>query len=129
MSVSDRAAAAAPYLQAVLDDPEVHDALRRAASAGRDTYRRARSKTPGKAVKDKRLRRRAQQAAIAGWQLVAAIEAAQAPRKRHRGRRATLVLAVLAGIFGFYVASNARGREALLNLINRNAGSQSSNGQ
>jgi hypothetical protein len=56
MSVSDRAAAV-PSLQTALNDSEVHDALRRAGSAGRDIYRRARGKSPGKALKEKRLRR------------------------------------------------------------------------
>jgi len=127
MAVSDGVAIAAPYLQAVVDDREVQDAFRRAASAGRDTYRRARGKSPGKAVKDKRLRRRAEQAAVASWQLVTAIDAAQAPRKPRRGRRTMLVLAVLAGGYGAYLVSNADGRKALQNLVNH-ASSQSSNG-
>ncbi len=127
MSVSDRAAAAAPYLQRVLDDPEVQDALRQATSAGRDTYRRARGKSPGEAVKDKRLRRRAQRAATASWQLVAAIDAAQTRRPPRRGRRVVFVLAVLAGTYGAYLVSNADGREVLRGLIsNRDASSQSS---
>jgi nitroreductase len=130
MSVSDRAAAAAPYLQAVLDDDDVRDALRRAMSAGRDTYRRARGKSPSNAVKDKPLRRRAQQAAIASWQLVAAIDAAQAPRRPRRGRRrAMFAVAVLAGSYGAYLVSTGDAREALQNLLNHNASSESSNGQ
>jgi hypothetical protein len=130
MSVSDRAAAAAPYLQAVLDDHDVQDALLRATSAGRDTYHRARGKSPGKAVKDKRLRRRAQKAAIASWQLVAAIDAAQAPRRPRRGRRRVMcAVAVLAGTFGAYLVSNGDARETLQNLLNPNASSESSNGQ
>jgi nitroreductase len=130
MSVSDRAAAAAPYLQAVLDDDDVRDALRRAMSAGRDTYRRARGKSPSNAVKDKPLRRRAQQAAIASWQLVAAIDAAQAPRRPRRGRRrAMFAVAVLAGSYGAYLVSTGDAREALQNLLNRNSSSESSKGQ
>jgi hypothetical protein len=128
MSVSDRAAAAAPYVQRVLDDQEVRDAFRRTASAGRDAYDRARGKSPGKAVKDKRLRRRAQRAAIASWQLVAAIDAAQSRPKPRRGRRVMVVLAVLAGTYGAYLASNADGREAVRGFIaKRDASSQSSN--
>jgi hypothetical protein len=128
MSVSDRAAAAAPYVQRVLDDREVRDAFRRTATAGRDTYRRARGKSPGQAVKDKRLQRRAQRAAIASWQLVAAIEAAQSRRKPRRLRRVTFVLAVLAGTYGAYLVSNADGREAIRGFIaKRDASPQSSN--
>lgn len=127
--LSDRAAAVASYVQAVLDDREVRDALGRATSAARGTYRRARAKTPAKAVKDKRLRRRAQQAAIASWQLIAAIEAAQTPRKRHRVRRVVFVLAGFAGAYGAYLLSNGDGREAVRRLMNHDASSQSSNVQ
>ena len=129
MSVTDRVAAAAPYLQTALDDREVQDALRRATSAGHETYRRARGKSPGKAVKDKRLRRRAQRAAIASWQLVAAIDAAQTRRRSRRGRRVMFAVAVLAGMYGAYLASNGEAREALQNLINDNASSESSNNE
>ena len=124
MSVSDRAAAVGPYLQVLLYDQEVQDALRRATSAGRDAYRRARDKRPGKAVKDKHVRRRAQQAAVAIWQLMAAIDAAQRPRRPRRGRRAVTVLAVVAGAYGAYLVSNTDGRDALRNLINHNANAQ-----
>lgn len=117
ISVSDRAAAER-YLQTALDDPEVQEALRRAASAGRRAYRRARGKSPGEAVKDKRLRRRAQKAAVAFWELVEAIDTAQAPRKRRRGRRAMLALAVIAGGYGLYLLSNG---EPLRNVFNHDA--------
>jgi hypothetical protein len=129
MSVTDRVAAAGPYLQTALDDREVQDALRRATNAGRETYRRARGKSPGKAVKDKRLRRRAQRAAIASWQLVAAVDAAQTRRRSRRGRRVIFAVAVLGGLYGAYLASNSEAREALQNLINDNASSESSNNQ
>jgi hypothetical protein len=130
MSTSDRAAAAEPYVRRVLDDREVQDAFRRAASAGRDTYLRARGKSPGKAVKDKRLRRRARRAAIASWQLVTAIDAAYSDRKPRRGRRAMFVLALIAGTYGAYLVSNAKGRAAVRGLIaRRDASSQSSNAQ
>lgn len=121
MSLSGRATVGAPDLQAVLDDPKVQKALRRAVRAGRDTYRQARGKSPGRAVKNKRVRRQAQEAAVAFWQLVDAIDAAQARRARRRGRRAVLVLAVLAGSSGAYLASNGAARQALRNLINHHA--------
>ena len=117
MSVSGRATAGAPDLQAVLDDPNVQKALRRAVRAGRETYRQAQRKSPGKAIKNKRVRRRAQQAAVAFWQLVEAIEAAQARRDRRRRRWAVLVLGVLAGGYGAYLALNCDGPEMLRNLI------------
>jgi hypothetical protein len=127
MAVIDRAAAAAPYLQTALDDPEVHDALRRAASAGRDAYRRARGTSPGKAIKDKRVRHRVHRAVVASWQLVAAIDAAQTRRRPRRGRRAMWALVVLAGTYGAYLVSSADGREALRGLIaNRGVSAQGS---
>lgn len=128
MSVSDRASAAEPYVRRVLDDPQVQDAFRRAASAGRDTYIRARGKSPAKAVKDKRLRRRAHRAAIASWQLVAAIDAAHSDRKPRRGRRVMFVVALAAGTYGAYLVSSAEGRAAVRGLIaRRDLSSQSSN--
>lgn len=130
MSVSDRAAVAGTYVQRVFNDPEVQGALRRATRAGRDTYRRARGKSAGEAVKDKRLRQRAQRAAVASWQLVAAIDAAQTRRRPRRGRRVMFALVVLAGMYGAYLVSNADGREALRGLIaKRDASAQSSNAQ
>ena len=80
-----------------------------------------------KVLKDKALRRRAQRAAMASWQLVAAIERAQSPRRPRRGRRATLVLAALAGAYGAYLISSDDGRETLRDLfINRDPSSHSS---
>lgn len=130
MSLSDRAAAAAPFLQTALNDSEVQDVLRRAGRAGRGVYLRARGKSPSKALKDKRLRCRAQRAAIASWQLVAAMDAAQTRRRSRRGRRVIFALAVLAGTYGAYLVSNADGREALRGLISsRDASTHSSNAQ
>ena len=82
MPVSDRAAALAPYLRSVLDDREVQAAVRRAVTAGRDTYQRARGKSPAEAVKDKRLRRRAQQAVAATWEVWVAVTAPETRRRR-----------------------------------------------
>ena len=48
MSVSDRASALVPYAQQLLYNRDVHDAIQRAAVAGRDTYQRARGKSPAK---------------------------------------------------------------------------------
>jgi hypothetical protein len=130
MSVTDRAAQAAPYLQRVLDDPEVQGALRRATSAGRDTYQRARGRSPGEAIKDRRFQRRARRAALASWQLIAAIDAARTRPRPRRGRRVAFGLAVLAGTYGAYLASNADAREALRGLIaKRDTSAQNSNAQ
>lgn len=118
LSVSDRAAAMAPYLQPLLDDREVHAAVRRLAETGRKTYERARGERPGKALKDKRLRRRVQEAAIATWQVWTAIDAAQTRRRRPLWRRRLLlVLAAAGSTYGAYLVSNADGRAALRDLM------------
>ncbi len=114
MSVTDRATAAAPYLQQLLYDREVQAIGRRAASAGREAYQRARGKSPSEAVKDKKLWRRAQQAATDALELWAAIEAAP---KRRRPRRLRLIALVGIGAGVAYVAFNAQARQTILGLI------------
>jgi hypothetical protein len=114
MSVSDRATAVAPYLQQLLYDREVQAVGRRAASAGREAYQRARGKSPGEAVKDKKLWRRAQQAATEALQLWTAIEAAP---KRRRPRRLRWITLVGIGAGVAYVAFNAQARQTILGLI------------
>ncbi|HEY1508734.1 MAG TPA: hypothetical protein VGF93_07035 [Solirubrobacteraceae bacterium] len=48
MSVSDRASALAPYAEKLVHNRDVHDAVQRAAVAGRDAYQLARGKRPAK---------------------------------------------------------------------------------
>lgn len=114
MSVSDRAAALAPYLETVLDDPEVQAAARRAVTAGRATYQRARGKGPAKAVEDKQLRRRAQQTVAATWEVWVAVTAPQTRRRPRWRRRLVFATAVATGA---YVACNAEIRGAALGLV------------
>lgn len=116
MPMSDRAAALGPYLQTLLYDREVQDAINRAMAAGRETFLRARGKSPGKAIKDKRLRDRAQEAVAATLQVWAAMSEPE-PRRRPRwGRRLVVVTTVAAGV---YVAANAETRQAVLGLLGR----------
>jgi hypothetical protein len=114
MSVSDRAAALAAYIETLLEDREVQAAIRRAASASRETYERARGKSPAEAVRDKRLRYRAQQAVAATWDVWAAVSAPETHRPPRWGRRLVLVTLVATGA---YVASNPEARTAALGLI------------
>ena len=114
MPISDRAEAFAPYLQALLNDREVQDGIGRALTAGRETYLRARGKSSGKAIQDKRLRDRAQEAVAGAFQAWAALSAPEPQRRRHWGRR-LVVLTTVAG--GVYVAVNAETRQAVLALI------------
>ncbi len=123
MSVSDRATAVAPYLQQLLYDREVQAVGRRAASAGREAYQRARGKSPEEAVKDKKLWRRAQQAATEALHLWTAIEAAP---KRRRPRRLRWIALVGIGAGVAYVAFNAQARQTILGLIT-NHGAQPAN--
>jgi hypothetical protein len=113
--VNDRAAAAAPYVERLLYDPEVQAALRRAAAAGRETYERARGRSPGKLVQDQRLRRRAQQAATATWEVWTALTTP--PPRRPRWRRRLLLVAAACG--GLVLAVSGDARAALLDLVRR----------
>ena len=114
MSVSDRATALAAYIETLLEDREVQAAIRRAASASRETYERARGKSPAEAVRDKRLRDRAQQAVAATCDVWAAVSAPETHRRPRWGRGLVLVTLVATGA---YVASNPEARTAALGLI------------
>jgi hypothetical protein len=122
MSVSDRAAALAPYAEQLLNNKDVQDAIQRAAGAGRDTVQRARGQGAAKAVKDKRLRRRVQQTAQASWDVWTAVESA-ATRRRPRWRR-RIVLVTLAAA-GTFVALNAEARQTVLGLVSNTDSSSS----
>jgi hypothetical protein len=115
MSLNDRAAALAPYAEQLLNNRDVQDAIQRAASAGRDSYQRARGTSPAKAVKDKRLQRRLQdtaQASFAAWTAVS--ESPKRKRRARWGRRVVLVTVAGAGAF---VALNADARQMVLGLL------------
>jgi hypothetical protein len=108
MGLSDRAAAAAPYVQQLLYDQKTQDAARRAATASRESYRRARGKSARKALNDKRLRRRAAQAVAASAELVSAVSR-PAPRRSRRGRM-VIALAVAAAVATLALNGEVRGR-------------------
>ena len=117
-SVGERVAAMTPYLQSMLDDRELRAAVRRLTVAGRKTYEAARGQRPGKALNDQRLRRRVQEAAIATWQVWAAVDAAQTRRRRPRWRwRSVLALTIAGAAYGLYVVSSAGGRSTRRGLI------------
>jgi hypothetical protein len=119
MSVSDRATAVAPYLQQVLNDREVQAVGRRAATAGREAYLRARGKSPKEAVEDKKLWRRARESATAAVQLWTAIDAAQ---QRRRPRRLRWIALAAIGAAAAFVAFNAQARQTIVGLIPDNQG-------
>ncbi len=122
MSVNDRAAALAPYAEQLLNNRDVQDAIQRAASAGRDSFQRARGTSPAKAVKDKRLQRRLQETAHATFDAWTAVAESGKPKRRARwGRRIVLVTVAAAGAF---VALNADARETVLGLLPNSSESQ-----
>jgi hypothetical protein len=121
MSIEDRAAVIAPYAEQLLNNRDVQDAIQRAASAGRDSFQRARGTSPRKAVTDKRLQRRLQetaQASFDAWTAVA--ESGKRKRRAHWGRRIVVVSAVAAGAF---VALNADARQTVLGLLPKSSDS------
>src|SRR5438309_1629946 len=99
MSVSDRAVAFAPYVERLLDDPKVQSAVREAAVASREAYQRGRGKSPAKALKDRKLRRRVADAVSATWEVWTAIDAPGTSRRPHWGRRLALLTAAAAGAY------------------------------
>jgi hypothetical protein len=113
MSINDRAAALAPYAEQLLNNRDVQDAIQRAASAGRDSFQRARATSPRKAVTDKRLQRRVKETAQATFDAWTAVSDSGKP-KRHWGRRIVVVGVVAAGAF---VALNAEARQTVLGLL------------
>ena len=123
MPLNDRAAALAPYAEQLLNNRDVQDAIQRAASAGRDSFQRARGTSPSKAVTDKRLQRRIQetaQASFDAWTAVA--ESGKRKRRAHWGRRIAVLTVVGAGAF---VALNTDARETVLGLLPGNSGNAS----
>jgi hypothetical protein len=114
-SLNDRAAALAPYAEQLLNNRDVHNAIQRAANAGRDSYQRARGTSPRKAVTDKRLQRRVQDAAQASYEAWTAVAEAGKPKRRARWGRRVLVVTVAAA--GAFVALNTDARETVLGLL------------
>jgi len=117
MALSDRAAVPAPYLGRLLYDEEAQDAVRRVVAGTRDAYGRARGKSARRALEDKKLRRRLQQAVRAVVEFWCVI-AEPSPRRNRRWGRGLVVLAV--GAAGVFVAANAEVREKVLALLGRN---------
>ncbi len=112
MALRDRAAAGAPYAQQLLYDPQLQDAIRRAAGSTRDAYARARGKRTREAINDKKLWRRIQQAVAAAWEAWSAV-AEPPPKPRWRLK---LIALSVAGA-GVFVAVNAPVREKALEVL------------
>jgi hypothetical protein len=108
-SDNERVAALPPYLQPLLYDRKAQEAVRRAAAASQKAFKQARGKAPGDAIKDKRVRRRTRAAAVATWQALTALDAAQ-PRRRPKRRRRLALGSVAAVACGAYLLRNGDDR-------------------
>jgi hypothetical protein len=115
MSVNDRAAALAPYAEQLLNNRDVQDAIQRAASAGRDSYQRARGISPRKAVTDKRLQQRLQETARASFDAWTAV--AESPKRKRRARWGRRIAVLTVAAAGAFVALNTDARETVLGLL------------
>jgi hypothetical protein len=118
LALSGRAGAAAPYLQQLLYDQEVQDALREAVGATRDAYARGREKSARQVVNDKKLRRQFQQALAAAGELWSAL-AEPAPRHKPRWGGTLAAAAVVAA--GAFLALNPDARAKVLALTRKDA--------
>jgi hypothetical protein len=103
-----------PYLEQVLDNPDVQDNLRRAVARAEQAYARARGRKDAKqAVTDQGVRQRAAQSAIAARDAVRAIRRGPeiqrrrqaAARRRRRRNRLLAVAAVGGGAFAAFKLS------------------------
>jgi len=113
VAVSDRARAVVPYVEQLLYDQELQEAIGRAGAAARETYLRSRAKSARQAAKDKKLRRRFEEAAAATWDVWTAIAAPRARQRPPWRRRVALLMLGGAGVF---LAFNAEARQAVLGL-------------
>jgi hypothetical protein len=103
MPINDRAAALAPYAEQLLNNRDVQDAIQRAATAGRDSYQRARGTSPRKAVTDKRLQRRLQETAQATFDAWTAVAESTKRKRRARTQRPRLSVGELGKLLVGFV--------------------------
>lgn len=99
MAVSDRTAAAVPYVQQLLSNRAAQASARQAAQATQAAYRRARGKDAEEIIQDKKLRRQVNKAAAAISGLWKEVEEST-PRQKPRWRWPAIAfgLAVGAGL-------------------------------
>jgi len=113
MSVADRAAVLRPYAQHLLDNEDVQANLQRAVAASRDAYGRLRKKkSKAQAAQDRKIQRRALEAAQAARKVVLTLSAErQRQQRKRRGRVGVRVAVGLVGAgVGLAVVPQVRGR-------------------
>lgn len=117
MSPGDRAQAAVPYLQQLMLDREVQDAVRRTGVAARQMYARGRGKNAAQLAKDKKLRRRAEEVAAAAWEVWTAIDTTPSRRRGRGGRLGRRLGLLVLGGAAVFVSTNAEARKTILRRV------------
>jgi hypothetical protein len=103
-----------PYAERLIDDRDLRENLREVILASRDAAQRARGQDKKKAVRDKRVRRRARDAAQAASAAVAALR--KPPPKPKRNRFALIALLGAAATAAF-LALNPGARAQVMELF------------
>ena len=99
MSIVDRASALGPYARYLLDNEDVQASARRAFTASRDAYERARrKKDKAHAAQDRKVQQRVLDAAQAAQDVLSTMGRQRA--KAQRKRRGRMMLALGAGVGG-----------------------------
>jgi len=104
-----------PYVQRMIEDPELRDNVRHAFDSARDAYKRmSNGKPPAKALlEDKKLQRDLREATDSLREAADQLRGKRR-RKRHRGRRLLFLVVVGAAVV---LAVNENARKALLDKV------------
>jgi hypothetical protein len=96
-----------PYVQRLIEDPDLRDNVREAFESARSAYRRmSNGKAPAKAlVEDKKLQRDLRDASHSLREAAEQIQGKR--RKKHRGRR-LLMLVIIGGAAALIISESAR---------------------
>ena len=96
-----------PYVQRMIEDPELRDNVRSAVESARKAYKRMNNgKGPAKALmEDRKLQRNLRDAAD---QLKTAADRAQGKRRKRRPLRKLIGLAIIGGIIAMVASEGAR---------------------
>jgi hypothetical protein len=95
MAISDRTARAGVYLERLLENQYVQERLSDGVESLRRAYRRA-SKRRVEPTRDEKVRRQIRQAALSLTEAAGALKTGREKPKRRRGRRAVIILGLVA---------------------------------
>ena len=99
-----------PYVQRLIEDPELRENLRTAYESARKAYGRMNGKTPQKALENKKVQKDLKEAATS---LKSAAEALREPKRKRRRRGKGLFALALIGGVGALVASEGLRKKVL----------------